>query len=140
MKSEILKLIGAIVLSTQDAERYMKAILPFIDCYSIVDTGSTDDTAAVIQRHLGHLPGVVTPQEWRDFSTARNLSLEIARKLGDYVFICDADDVVMATIDGGAFRASGRTRRSSSGSGQHRADHVGAARRRDGPAQRGSER
>lgn len=82
----------------------LKAILPFIDCYSIVDTGSTDDTATVIQRHLGHLPGVVTPQEWRDFSTARNLSLEIARKLGDYVFICDADDVVMATIDGGAFR------------------------------------
>ena len=82
----------------------LKALLPFIDCYSIVDTGSTDDTLAVIEKHLGHLPGVVTPQEWRDFSTARNLSLEIARQLGEYVFICDADDVVEATIDGAAFR------------------------------------
>lgn len=82
----------------------LQSLLPFIDCYSIVDTGSTDDTLAVIERHLGHLPGVVTPQEWRDFSTARNLSLDIARQLGEYVFICDADDVVEASIDGATFR------------------------------------
>jgi len=83
----------------------LQALLPYIDCYSVVDTGSTDDTIAVIEKYLGHLPGVVTPQEWRDFSTARNLSLEVARQLGEYVFICDADDVVEATIDGAGFRS-----------------------------------
>ena len=82
----------------------LQALLPYIDSYSIVDTGSTDNTFAVIEQHLGHLPGVITPQEWSDFSTARNLSLEIARQYGDYVFICDADDVVEATIDGVEFR------------------------------------
>ena len=82
----------------------LRALLPFIDCYSIVDTGSTDNTVAIIEQYLGHLPGVVTPQEWTDFSTARNLSLEIARQFGDYIFICDADDVVEATIDSLGFR------------------------------------
>ena len=82
----------------------LQALLPYIDSYSIVDTGSTDNTVAVIEQYLGHLPGVVTPQEWSDFSTARNLSLEIARQFGDYVFICDADDVVEATVDGVEFR------------------------------------
>ena len=83
----------------------LQALLPYIDSYAIVDTGSTDDTVAVIEQLLGHLPGVVAPQEWSDFSTARNLSLEMARQLGDYVFICDADDVVEATIDGDEFRS-----------------------------------
>jgi glycosyltransferase involved in cell wall biosynthesis len=82
----------------------LRALLPYIDCYSIVDTGSADNTVAVIEQYLGHLPGVVTPQEWSDFSTARNLSLEIARQFGDYVFICDADDIVESTIDGTEFR------------------------------------
>lgn len=83
----------------------LQALLPFIDSYSIVDTGSTDKTVEVVKQHLGHLPGVVTQQEWRDFSTARNLSLEIAREFGDYIFICDADDVVEAVVDGVSFRA-----------------------------------
>lgn len=82
----------------------LRALLPFIDCYSIVDTGSTDNTVAIIGEILGHLPGVVTPQEWSDFSTARNLSLEIARQFGGYIFICDADDVVEATVNGDEFR------------------------------------
>lgn len=30
MQSEILELIGAIVLSTQDAEKYLKVVLPFV--------------------------------------------------------------------------------------------------------------
>jgi tetratricopeptide (TPR) repeat protein len=77
-------------------ERMMKSALPFIDSYSIVDTGSTDDTKGVIERTLGHLPGKVHDREWVNFGHNRTECIDLARgefpdKFG---LMIDADDTV----------------------------------------------
>ena len=75
-------------------ERCIESVRPFIDAWCIVDTGSTDDTEPVIRNALRDLPGDVHHREWVDFSTNRNQSIELARSLGDYILVMDADDTL----------------------------------------------
>jgi tetratricopeptide (TPR) repeat protein len=75
--------------------RCLDSIIPFIDSWVVVDTGSVDDTPKLVKDALGHLPGELLHEPWIDFSTNRNQSLEVARKYGDYVLFIDADDVLI---------------------------------------------
>jgi glycosyltransferase involved in cell wall biosynthesis len=70
--------------------RCLRSVKPFIDYYSISDTGSTDDTMEIIRKELDGIPGVLTSDPWKDFSTNRNIALKGVR--GDYVFSIDADE------------------------------------------------
>src|SRR5438874_6808861 len=72
--------------------RALRSAKPFIDSYSISDTGSTDNTMEIIREEMAGIPGVLTSDEWQDFATNRNLSL--SRCTGDYVLTVDADEVV----------------------------------------------
>lgn len=76
--------------------RCLKSVAPYVDCYSITDTGSTDDTIPIIVaffKDLG-IPGHVHSAPFENFSQARNAALDNARKdplEWDYVLLCDAD-------------------------------------------------
>lgn len=75
-------------------KRCLDAVGPWVDRYSIHDTGSTDDTVQVIQDHMAALgiPGEVTHGEFRDFSYARNEALANARRQGcEWILLTDAD-------------------------------------------------
>ena len=67
--------------------------------YAIVDGGSTDASIEVIadtmKDCLGHLKTIQQPQPLDDFSAARNAAIEIARPLGDWLFMLDADDEIV---------------------------------------------
>jgi glycosyltransferase involved in cell wall biosynthesis len=75
-------------------ERCIRSVLPHIQCWSIVDTGSNDGTQDTIRRLLRGLPGELIERPWVDFSTNRNQALDLARKYGDYALVIDADDVL----------------------------------------------
>jgi glycosyltransferase involved in cell wall biosynthesis len=75
-------------------ERCIRSVLPHIQCWSIVDTGSNDGTQDTIRRLLDRLPGELIERTWIDFSTNRNQALNLARKYGDYALVIDADDVL----------------------------------------------
>jgi hypothetical protein len=77
-------------------ERCLGSLLPFLDCYVILDTGSTDDTPAIIERFFaGHgIAGEVHLGRFIDFSASRNEALELAeasRLEYDYLLLIDAD-------------------------------------------------
>ncbi len=74
--------------------RVLDSVLPIIDSYCICDTGSTDDTVAVIEKHLAHLPGKVLHCPFQDFAFNRNFALNPAREMADYVLLVDADMVL----------------------------------------------
>lgn len=76
--------------------RCLSSVMPLIDYWRIVDTGSTDDTKTVIEDHMrGGKPGLVVERPWVDFATNRSEALEIARNTGaDYTLVIDADDVL----------------------------------------------
>jgi glycosyltransferase involved in cell wall biosynthesis len=75
--------------------RCLSSVLPFIDCWVIVDTGSTDDTREVVREVLARLPGDLHERPWRDFGTNRTEALELARSSADYTLVIDADEVLI---------------------------------------------
>ena len=75
-------------------QRCLDSVLPFIDHWIIVDTGSTDGTQKIIQDHLLDVPGELHERPWRNFGANRSEALELAKSKADYVLIIDADDVL----------------------------------------------
>src|ERR1035437_4505273 len=77
-------------------ERALRSTLPFISSYAISDTGSTDNTKAIIADVLKDIPGVLTSDACIDFPTNSNLVL--TRASGDYCLALDADEILHGTI------------------------------------------
>jgi tetratricopeptide (TPR) repeat protein len=77
-------------------ERCLRSVLPFIDAWLIVDTGSTDDTRQKIEHFFAAAgkPGQVVVRPWVDFGTNRTQALELCRPLADYSLVIDADEVL----------------------------------------------
>ena len=80
-------------------ERCLRSVMPHIDGWAIVDTGSTDGTQNLV------------PASWRACQvnspngsgwTSRpihNQALDLARQHGDYALIIDADEILEAAPD-----------------------------------------
>ena len=79
--------------------RCLDSVLPIIDHWVIVDTGSTDGTQDIIRAHLHDLPGELYERPWRDFAHNRTEALALARGKSDYTFIIDADDTLEIALD-----------------------------------------
>jgi glycosyltransferase involved in cell wall biosynthesis len=73
-------------------ERCLRSVRPFIDCWSIVDTGSTDGTQRLVATNLRDLPGQLHERPWKDFGHNRSEALALARQWADYCFVIDADE------------------------------------------------
>lgn len=77
-------------------ERCLASVLPYIDSWVIVDTGSLDDTPARIQRILAGVPGELHHRPWINFGHNRGEALELARGKADYLLFIDADETLGA--------------------------------------------
>jgi glycosyltransferase involved in cell wall biosynthesis len=78
-------------------ERCLESVLPFINYWVIVDTGSTDGTQEVIKTFMKKkgIPGELFERPWVNFSHNRNEALQLARPKADYIFITDADEYLV---------------------------------------------
>lgn len=79
-------------------ERCLASVLPVIDYWVIVDTGSTDGTQQKIKDFFDRngIPGELHESEWKDFGTNRSEALEYAQKTDhDYSLMIDADEVLV---------------------------------------------
>ena len=78
-------------------ERCLASVAPHIDCYVILDTGSTDDTVGLIRQFFLRrgIPGCVHHGSFRNFETTRNEALHLAEQSADlafdYLLLLDAD-------------------------------------------------
>lgn len=73
-------------------ERCLDSVKPYIACWSILDTGSDDDTCERITRTLAAIPGHIGKASFIDFGTTRNVALDDARKMEcEYLLLVDAD-------------------------------------------------
>lgn len=73
-------------------ERCLSSVVPLIDHWVIVDTGSSDDTPQIIERALDGIPGQLHHCPWVDFGHNRTEALELAKGKADYLFFIDADE------------------------------------------------
>ena len=78
-------------------KRCLESVKWLIDCYRIVDTGSTDNTKEIIQETMADIPGEIIDSPWTNsFSAHRNEALPgigFCDMVGeDYILLMDADD------------------------------------------------
>ena len=78
----------------QVIERCLLSVLPVIDYWVICDTGSTDDTPAIVANTLASVPGELHDHKWVNFGVNRTMAMKIAEKKADYVLLIDADMVL----------------------------------------------
>lgn len=76
--------------------RCIDSVLPLIDTWVIVDTGSTDGTQKIIVDYMKKLkvPGDLVERPWVNFGHNREEALVLAKKKADYVLFMDADDIL----------------------------------------------
>lgn len=73
-------------------ENCLRCVLPHVDAWCIVDTGSSDRTKAIIIDVMKDKEGSLYERPWKDFAHNRTEALELAKDLGDYTLMLDADD------------------------------------------------
>lgn len=73
-------------------ERCLASVKDIIDCWVIVDTGSTDGTQEIIEKYLEDKPGSLYERPWVNFEHNRNEALTLARGRADYILFIDADE------------------------------------------------
>ena len=74
--------------------RCLASVMPIIDHWVIVDTGSTDGTQQIIREFMKDIPGELYERPWKNFEHNRNEALALAKGKGDYILIMDADDTL----------------------------------------------
>ncbi len=85
----------------RDEERILPetldSIVPLVRSWLVVDTGSSDGTIDLVQRYFEatRLPGEVIERPWVDFGHNRTEALDLGRARAGYVWMHDADDVVV---------------------------------------------
>ncbi len=74
--------------------RCLDSCRPLIDTWTIVDTGSNDDTAEIVVRWADDagITGKGYQRPWKNFAANRSEALALARAAADYTLIIDADD------------------------------------------------
>jgi len=79
----------------------LETVAPYITSWVIVDTGSDDGTQDVIRNYMAKLgiPGELHERPWRDFGRNRSEALDLAQRHGDYIWVIDADDLLVGTPD-----------------------------------------
>ncbi|BBY73408.1 hypothetical protein MPRF_03070 [Mycolicibacterium parafortuitum] len=79
----------------------LDSVAPYISSWVIVDTGSEDGTQDKVRDHMAALgiPGELHERRWRDFGHNRSEALDLARGRADYIWVMDADDIVVGTPD-----------------------------------------
>ncbi len=79
-------------------ERCLRDVLPLVDAWCIVDTGSTDGTQDIIRQVMADVPGVLHERPWKNFGHNRTEAIRLAGGMADYILTIDADE----TLDRGA--------------------------------------
>lgn len=78
-------------------ERCLASVLPLIDSWVIVDTGSTDGTQEKIKKFFSNvgIEGQLHERKWLNFGHNRSEAMELARPVGDYSLMIDSDEILV---------------------------------------------
>lgn len=98
----LLSLVMIVKNEANSLEKTLMSVRPHIDHWAIVDTGSTDDTVDIIVRVLRDVPGTIYGRPFVDYSTTRNVALDLA-DAAVFTLTLSGDEVLE---DGEKLRAS----------------------------------
>lgn len=76
--AKLLELVMIVKNSGSDLAPMLRSVKPFVDSWTILDTGSSDNTTKVIEDEMKGVSGTLHQEPFVDFSTSRNRALELA--------------------------------------------------------------
>jgi len=85
----LLELVMIVKNSGEVLRKCLQSIKPYIDYWTILDTGSVDNTMDIVREEMSGLDGKLYQEEFIDFCTTRNRSLELSSKKCKYTIILD---------------------------------------------------
>lgn len=99
MKNKHLCLNMIVKNESKVIERMLSSVAPYIDCYCICDTGSTDDTIYKIEsffkNYKNYIPGKIIREPFRDFGYNRSFALKACNEIDvEYILLMDADMIL----------------------------------------------
>jgi len=80
-------------------KRCLASVKPIIDCWAIIDTGSTDGTQEIIKEYMKDIEGELQEDKWVNFEYNRNRALQLAENKADYILFMDAHDELIYSKD-----------------------------------------
>ncbi len=87
-----------LVMIVKDEVHCMKAlaqsVIPYIDYWTILDTGSTDGTQEVIHEAFAGTPGKLYTSPFIDYATSRNQALDLAAPHTEFVLMMDGEQTL----------------------------------------------
>jgi tetratricopeptide (TPR) repeat protein len=86
---KLLELVMIVRNSGEVLRRCLKENKKYIDKWTIVDTGSIDNTKEIIKEELKEIEGEIYDIEFVDFSQSRNKSIELSKKECKYIIVMD---------------------------------------------------
>lgn len=96
-KSHKIALNMIVKNESQVIERCLNSVLPLIDYWVIVDTGSTDGTQQIIKDFMKKkgIAGELYERPWVNFGHNRQEALDLVKGKADFVFFIDADEYLV---------------------------------------------
>lgn len=88
-------LLGLVMIVKNEAHgivETLQSFKPYIDHWTILDTGSTDGTQDLIHSTLKDIPGRLYEEPFVDFATSRNRALDLHGEATRYSIMPDSDD------------------------------------------------
>lgn len=85
----LLELVMIVKNSGDILRKCLKTNKKYIDYWTIVDTGSTDNTPDIIREELNDIPGELHFSEFTNFADSRNKSIDLAKKHCKYIIVLD---------------------------------------------------
>eukprot|EP00043_Microstomoeca_roanoka_P014423 m.143076 g.143076 ORF g.143076 m.143076 type:complete len:443 (+) comp16007_c0_seq7:83-1411(+) len=97
----LVSLVMIVKDEAEGIEETLRSALPFVDRYTILDTGSTDGTQALIAKVAQELgvQGRVFQEPFVDFSTSRNRALVLDGEQAHFQLMIDADWICEGDTD-----------------------------------------
>lgn len=78
----------------------LDSVAAYIDYWIICDTGSVDDTPAIIEAYFAEksIPGELHHHDWENFGRNRSLALQLVEGKAEYAWVIDADDYLVGSL------------------------------------------
>lgn len=77
--------------------RALTSVKSLVNCWSVCDTGSTDDTREIVKECMKGIPGQLVDVAWHNFGYNRQHALSLAEDRADWVLMLDADEELIGT-------------------------------------------